>query len=372
MNLEFEESQRPESTLVVQPPSFAPRYAWDDPEIAGQHRLRIQDPTGDRWEYPVLSELTIGRAEDNHITLQDRAVSRHHLAINTDGKLFWYQDLNSGNGTQVNGELMVEGWLTGGEEILVGNSVLHFMAPAIDIPEGLEAEGAAPQQTESQPPPPSKSQRIRKFGLFLVLLTGIAFAGHLAYQKWFVPQDTQTLSLSEKTLQIFQKAKSAFHKEEWEEAQKLFFSAAKLSKGLPIHAEIRKYLPLARKEWTAWKMLQDARTLYLDKDKVKEALQLLEEIPPDTKTFPRAQHLKDKIYAKEILPRLRNARLALRAKRYKQAQKNMLHIFEIAPKHPGIQKLKAQINTYLSKLRRRRRAYALKQMRKQEMKIIAE
>ena len=90
-----------------------------DPELANEYRILVVDPAGQEWEYPIRGEVLLGRSEENQIMIEDRAVSRHHLAINTDGKLFWFQDLNSGNGTQLNGEYVQEGWLTGGEEIII-------------------------------------------------------------------------------------------------------------------------------------------------------------------------------------------------------------------------------------------------------------
>ncbi|MGB0385414.1 MAG: FHA domain-containing protein [Ardenticatenaceae bacterium] len=56
-----------------------------------------------RWQ--VEEELTtLGRWPDNHIVLPDRLVSRHHAHIRRVGTQFLLEDLDSTNGTFVNGE----------------------------------------------------------------------------------------------------------------------------------------------------------------------------------------------------------------------------------------------------------------------------
>ncbi len=56
-----------------------------------------------RWL--VEKELTtLGRWSDNDVILPDRLVSRHHAHIRREGSQFMLEDLNSTNGTFVNGE----------------------------------------------------------------------------------------------------------------------------------------------------------------------------------------------------------------------------------------------------------------------------
>jgi len=47
---------------------------------------------------------TIGRAPESHVVLSARSVSRHHARIFFEGGHFWIKDLESGNGTTVNGK----------------------------------------------------------------------------------------------------------------------------------------------------------------------------------------------------------------------------------------------------------------------------
>lgn len=53
--------------------------------------------------YAVEGEVTIGRAEGSDICLNDEHVSRRHARLLEKDRVVWVQDLNSANGTTING-----------------------------------------------------------------------------------------------------------------------------------------------------------------------------------------------------------------------------------------------------------------------------
>ena len=55
-------------------------------------------------KFRVERVATIGRAPESHVVLSARSVSRHHARIFFEGGHFWIKDLESGNGTTVNGK----------------------------------------------------------------------------------------------------------------------------------------------------------------------------------------------------------------------------------------------------------------------------
>jgi hypothetical protein len=84
-------------------------------------------PTGERV---VLGEyvLSVGRAPECNIVLADPNVSRNHGEIRPKGRGYVVVDLNSTNGTRVNGVRVGEHELVDGDEIQFGNTRMRFEA----------------------------------------------------------------------------------------------------------------------------------------------------------------------------------------------------------------------------------------------------
>ena len=78
---------------------------------------------------PVVS---VGRQLSNDVILNDPHVSRNHCLIRSEGDDYVIEDLNSANGTYVNGERVAEGPLKEGTLIKVGNSLFLFHLPNPD------------------------------------------------------------------------------------------------------------------------------------------------------------------------------------------------------------------------------------------------
>jgi pSer/pThr/pTyr-binding forkhead associated (FHA) protein len=103
-----------------------------------------------KYEAAVLKEvnvgvepLTIGRAPDNDIQVDNLAVSSHHAKIvNEAGKLV-VEDLNSMNGTFVNNQRVKRITLKPGDIVLVGKHTIEVRGEA-DVPP-LHAAAAAPK-----------------------------------------------------------------------------------------------------------------------------------------------------------------------------------------------------------------------------------
>ena len=70
--------------------------------------------------------LTIGREEGNPIQLNDERISRFHLKIQEDQHKIVLTDLQSTNGTKVNGESVQIWVLRPGDVIALGRTLLVF------------------------------------------------------------------------------------------------------------------------------------------------------------------------------------------------------------------------------------------------------
>ena len=74
----------------------------------------------------MATPVTIGREEGNTLQLNDERVSRYHLKIQEDQDKIVLTDLESTNGTKVNGEEVQLRILRYGDMITVGRSVILF------------------------------------------------------------------------------------------------------------------------------------------------------------------------------------------------------------------------------------------------------
>ena len=80
-----------------------------------------------------LWPATIGRDTSNHVSLDDDRASRHHARIKKRDRLYVIEDLDSKNGTYVNGDRVSNATLQSGDKILIGDTELVFMTPEAQI-----------------------------------------------------------------------------------------------------------------------------------------------------------------------------------------------------------------------------------------------
>ena len=68
---------------------------------------------------------SFGRANDNHIVLNDPSVSGHHGLLRARMNVLMIEDRDSKNGVRVNGGRVIRKTLFAGDEVEVGSYKLH-------------------------------------------------------------------------------------------------------------------------------------------------------------------------------------------------------------------------------------------------------
>ncbi|MBN2535807.1 MAG: FHA domain-containing protein [Spirochaetales bacterium] len=79
---------------------------------------------------PVIAEITIGRDKGNSIVIDDTMVSRYHAVIHKIKDFYFIKDLESTNGTRVNGILVPKDkhvQLKPGDIIHIGRTDFSFI-----------------------------------------------------------------------------------------------------------------------------------------------------------------------------------------------------------------------------------------------------
>ena len=86
--------------------------------MSGPHEVKAYPLSG--------TQVSIGRSERSDIALADPGVSRNHARIVREGDDFIVEDLQSTNGTEVNGQPVRRRRLANGDTVKLANSTLQF------------------------------------------------------------------------------------------------------------------------------------------------------------------------------------------------------------------------------------------------------
>jgi hypothetical protein len=114
----------PGATMVYKPAQ--PETQAVSPEELGMEReVAILTFDGQRREIDKR-KFVIGRSRDCDIQLGDPNVSRRHAELRQEGAAYWIIDLDSTNGTEVNGRRLKRAKLKTGDQITVGSTRLVF------------------------------------------------------------------------------------------------------------------------------------------------------------------------------------------------------------------------------------------------------
>src|SRR5271167_2408006 len=106
--------------------------------------IQNQGMTGRACELHT-DRTTIGRVEDNTFQIADTSISSHHCEVHLRGSDIFIRDLNSTNGTFINGNKIAESLLKPGEVLRLGEVELKLEMEA--------AAGASPSASS-----PAKKQ----------------------------------------------------------------------------------------------------------------------------------------------------------------------------------------------------------------------
>lgn len=162
--------------------------------------LRIIFPGGREAILPVDREdLRLGRETDNKLVLDDQRASRHHARIVWTGQAYLLEDLESVNGTFINGNRVLRHLLNHGDTIQIGDIRLVFDASGVAVaappptPAAWTAPGPIAGNAAQAPAPrgyPAPRPRRSRGGLWVFGLLGcggfvlVACMAGLGYYFW--------------------------------------------------------------------------------------------------------------------------------------------------------------------------------------------
>lgn len=115
----------PGATMIYKPKVQPPTEAVS-PDDLGVEREAFSLTMNGRTR--VLSErrVVLGRSKECDVQVSDANVSRRHAELRQEGSVWWVVDLDSTNGTEVNGKRVPRAKLAHGDTIMVGETELVF------------------------------------------------------------------------------------------------------------------------------------------------------------------------------------------------------------------------------------------------------
>ena len=118
--------------------------------------------SGDRagMEFEVREETVIGRQTEAGIFIPDVKASRSHAKVTIAGDEFLLFDLDSTNGTYVNGSLTKQTRLRHGDVIKIGSTEIMFHDPSAAPAAAPPAPAAAPVAPVAPVAPAASSKRV--------------------------------------------------------------------------------------------------------------------------------------------------------------------------------------------------------------------
>jgi pSer/pThr/pTyr-binding forkhead associated (FHA) protein len=112
------------------------------------HYLLVRKGPGAGGLHHLTGPVTLGRGTAADILIPDEAVSREHAALRIDGDTVVVEDMDSSNGTLVNGKKVDQARLEHGDVIQLGGTELEVL---IEDDSGTVSTPTEP--TVIKPPP---------------------------------------------------------------------------------------------------------------------------------------------------------------------------------------------------------------------------
>jgi hypothetical protein len=121
-----------------------------------------------------VDKTTIGRVEDNTFQIADPSVSSHHCEIVLRGTDVVIHDLNSTNGSFINGEKISESVLRPGQTLKLGQIELQLVPEGAPMPASKPAPAPAPPAAAKPAAPAAPvSQQKQKMDSTMIMPRGV-------------------------------------------------------------------------------------------------------------------------------------------------------------------------------------------------------
>jgi Protein of unknown function (DUF3662)/FHA domain len=117
--------EQPQQTMIYRPPAALAPEAEDTPPPPPEREVVTLTVAGQRHEV-ASPRVVLGRSRSCDIRIADVNISRRHAELRQEGTSYWIVDLDSMNGTAVNGQAVERERLRDGDTITLGSTEVVF------------------------------------------------------------------------------------------------------------------------------------------------------------------------------------------------------------------------------------------------------
>ena len=117
--------EQPQQTMIYRPPAAPAPEMEETPPPPPEREVVTLTVAGQRHEV-AAPRIVLGRSRACDIRIADVNVSRRHAELRQEGTSYWVVDLDSTNGTAVNGQTVERERLQDGDTITIGSTDVVF------------------------------------------------------------------------------------------------------------------------------------------------------------------------------------------------------------------------------------------------------
>ncbi|MFP4599548.1 MAG: FHA domain-containing protein [Persicimonas sp.] len=303
---------------------------------------------------------TIGRGKNNTIMISDLAMSRQHLEIaENNDQSYTLIDLQSANGTRLNGTAIEEAELIHGDRVEAGKTEIQFVIPGNRPQQRSRNRRIVPKREVSTPghnhtmvrkmgasgaDDTTTTDRILTYviigaGVLSLCLIGAAlflyFNGDSADEPTAQASTAETPQAQVKYLEGVEKVKAR----DWAQARAIF---EQLAAEQPEFPGVQAQLTRIEREEAALDKLERAQEAFEDGEQ-KEAARIAMSISNETAYFEDAQDLVRKTRQHRVAELYEKAQQAVTDEEFDAADEHLTALLEQVPNHKGALELRETI-----------------------------
>jgi pSer/pThr/pTyr-binding forkhead associated (FHA) protein len=364
----------PLSASVPAPQAPARPHSQPEDDFHGEKTELYESPFENEAIFPKLSVLegpvtgqeflvnrlrnTVGRGTNNTIIVGDLAMSRQHFEIQqSPDESYILRDLNSVNGTQLNGARVKEADLLHGDRIEAGKTVFQFVIPgtapqpvrqrrvvAAGLTETVTDEPAQrpPRLAEARPAPGLQKTLLyttmAAVGLSVLLVVAIIVVSG---------RDGTPAAPAMTASQVYMQGVEAVQARDWTRAEERFRMTLELE---PQFESVAAQLARIQQERTALATIEEARGA-IDGQPSEALLTRLEAIGRQSVYYDEAGQLLRQLRNRHIFAAFEKAQQQARSGEHQLALATIDEILDAVPRHEGALALKADVSRRIEEAR---------------------